>query len=136
MIKTLKHKRYPEFRNYEIVTNGLKIEFKTHESYNEQIVKFEDIGFEEQITNYKPSSFLTGLYISIFINILLTLFLFLDDFKNLNSAVLSGVTGAITVAMSIWARQLFKFEKIKLIKEQVNLSFGILKSIKLKLIHL
>src|SRR5688572_31826698 len=123
MTKTLKHKRYPEFRNYEIVSNGLKIEFKTNDSYNEQVVKFEEIGFEEQITQFKPSPIASGLFISVFFNILFGLIFLLENFENLNSGVLSGITGAIIVGMAVWGRQLFKFEKVKYIKGQINLSF-------------
>lgn len=120
---TLKLKKWPEYRNYSIITEGLKIEFKTNESYNQQIIKFEDIGFEEQLTQFRPSPTTSGLFISVFFNILLLLILFIDNFKTLNSSNIIGLISGIVAGMSAWSRHLFKFEKVKFIKGNVTLSF-------------
>lgn len=123
MTKGMRHKRFFEFRHYEIVPTGVKIEFKTHSSYNEQIVKFEDLGFDETITRNQPSSLVVGLFLSVFVNVLLVLILFMDKLQNLGPSVSNSVSIGVTVGMSMWAGQLFKFEKLKLITGQVALPF-------------
>lgn len=125
MRKSLKHKKYPQFKNYEIISNGVKMEIRTNEFYNEHIVKFEDIGFEEQITRYKPSVVSVGLFISVLLNILFIMVFILESIntENLNSGILLAVSTGIIVGLSSWGRSLFRFEKLKFLKGEVNLSF-------------
>lgn len=125
MRKSLKHKKYPQFKNYEIISNGVKMEIRTNEFYNEHIVKFEDIGFEEQITRYKPSVVSVGLFISVLLNILFIMVFIIESIntENLNSGILLAVSTGIIVGLSSWGRSLFRFEKLKFLKGEVNLSF-------------
>lgn len=121
----LKHKKYPQFRNYEIISNGVKMEIKTNEFYNEHVVKFEDIGFEEQITRYKPSFVSVGLFMSVVLNIIFLMIFILDsiDTGKLNTGILMAVSMGIIIGISAWGRSLFRFEKLKFLKGEVNLSF-------------
>ena len=101
------------------------MEIKTNEFYNEHVVKFEDIGFEEQITRYKPSVVSVGLFISVLLNILFIMVFILDSVntENINSGILLAVSTGIIVGLSAWGRSLFRFEKLKFLKGEANLSF-------------
>jgi hypothetical protein len=122
-IGLLNQKKWPEFRNYQITSKGLQIEIKTNESYNKQILKFEELGFDEHIVNYQPSAIASGLFISIFFNVILVALLFSDQFNNINPSILTGISTGSAIAMGFWGRQLFRFEKLKFIKGEVNISF-------------
>src|SRR5690606_41542871 len=112
MRKSLKHKKYPQFKNYEIISNGVKMEIRTNEFYNEHIGKFEDIGFEEQITRYKPSVVSVGLFISVLLNILFIMVFIIEsiDTENLISGILLAVSTGSMVGLSAWGRSLLRFE--------------------------
>jgi hypothetical protein len=123
MASTLELKRWPEFRNYEILPEGLRIEFKAGGSYSQQTVKFEDIGFEIQLLRYKPSVVAISLFVSIAINILLVILLLEKFFPDLNQSLITGLIISTTVIMLLWARRLFKFDKEKFLLGVFNIPF-------------
>ncbi len=62
-------KKWFGYQRFEIVPNGLKVTVKTVQSFQELVVKFEDLGFEEQILKFQPSYLITILYFSLIFNI-------------------------------------------------------------------
>jgi hypothetical protein len=123
MESTLELKRWPEFRNYSILPEGLRIEFKAGGSYSQQTVKFEDIGFEVQLLRYKPSVIAIALFISVALNISFLIGFFLSKAPVLNDNFLTGIIMVSIVFMSVWARMLFKFDKEKFLLGVINIPF-------------
>nr|MBK9653683.1 hypothetical protein [Bacteroidota bacterium] len=84
-MKSFKQKKSNHFRNFEILDDGVKYEYKIEEGYFSQILKFETIGFDEQITDKKPSPIFVGLVLSIFFNVILFFIAFGNKFIDMDS---------------------------------------------------
>ncbi len=119
----LRLKKWPEYRNYKILDEGLNLEYRTTDSFNQQTVKFEDVDFDVQLVQYKPSSVVSFLFISVFFNII-SLFVFLIKvLKDDASWLIQGLSVGVTIVFSALGIKLFKFEKIKYIKGNLQISF-------------
>ena len=79
-MKSYKQKKWNHFRNFELLDEGVKYEYKVEEGYFSQTLKFETIGFDEQISDKKPSSVKVGLVLSILFNIILFFLAFGNKF--------------------------------------------------------
>ena len=115
-------KTWPEYRTFEIVSDGVKVEYKTEDSYSSQLVNFEDIGFDEVIVNYKPTPLFYLLFISVFFNIILLLINFQRDYKIDPSAVMAVILPLFIIG-SYWIKKRYKFKKIKFLKGKINIAF-------------
>jgi hypothetical protein len=131
MKKELKQKIFGEYRNYEIVPEGLKFETRTLGVYSQHTIKFETIGFDEHLVDYRLSKIIVALVVSVFLNFFFFLYLVIMAFPGAGTAAMCiGVSGfsvvlfifAITYAILV-AKNGFKVQKTKFIKGQVNIMF-------------
>lgn len=120
-MNNLKQKQWPEFKNFTIEQNGLRLETRQEDQFINVLIDFEQIGSKEIIVNQKANSYGVIAFISVFINIIFGIVLIVDKIEN--SGILSGISGGLTVGFSLWARQLFKFSKQKVIQGQNSISF-------------
>lgn len=120
MNESLRQKRGREFRNYEIVPAGLKIEFKEDDSYIQQIIKFENIGFDEVITKKQPSPFGIMLFFSVLFNIF---FIAVEFYKEIGQSALSAVSIGSVVLLSVWGNELFSIKKVKILTGNATITF-------------
>lgn len=119
--KKLIQKKGRDFRNYEILEDGVLFEYKNEGNYLKYKIPFDDIEFNEIINNKKPNRNEIILFASVIINISLFLFILMDNqiTQPLLSAILFGMLGSI----SLWASKIFKKESIKFLEGKQNLSF-------------
>jgi len=123
--KKLIQKKGRDFRNYEILEDGVLFEYKNEGNYLKYKIPFDDIEFNEIINNKKPNRNEVILFASVIINISLFLFILMDNqiTQPLLSAILFGMLGSI----SLWASKILKKESIKFLEGKQNLSFFLLK---------
>jgi len=119
--KKLIQKKGRDFRNYEILEDGVLFEYKNEGNYLKYKIPFDDIEFNEIINNKKPNRNEIILFGSVIINISLFLFILMDNqiTKPVLSAILFGMLGSI----SLWASKILKKESIKFLEGKQNLSF-------------
>ncbi|MCB0381197.1 MAG: hypothetical protein KDD24_08065 [Flavobacteriales bacterium] len=119
--KKLIQKKGRDFRNYEILEDGVLFEYKNEGNYLKYKIPFDDIEFNEIINNKKPNRNEVILFASVIINISLFLFILMDNqiTQPLLSAILFGMLGSI----SLWASKILKKESIKFLEGKQNLSF-------------
>lgn len=110
-------------RNFELKSDGVEIDFKTNDGIFIQTVKFEDIEFEEQIYEKKPSAIKIGLAVSVVVNIILFILFIGDKFMDLNSPMNYQTMITIPVVLSIFGKFYLKTEKLKYLVGKKNLSF-------------
>lgn len=102
--KKLIQKKGRDFRNYEILEDGVLFEYKNEGNYLKYKIPFDDIEFNEIINNKKPNRNEVILFASVIINISLFLFILMDNqiTQPLLSAILFGMLGSI----SLWASKI------------------------------
>ena len=118
-------KRGKEIRGYKIKPDGLDTEIKSNGVYQSFKISFEDIEFNEIITIRKPQPVEVGLFISVFINLILILLTFSDWLIKVsgNETITSVLGFAILSGLSVWMINLFKRSKEKILKGAQNLFF-------------
>jgi len=120
-MEELVQKKSRLYRKYYLLPDGVKFEFKIEEGYYVQTIKFEEIGFDEQIHDRSRTSIEMGLGLSIMINIILLIVIFGN--KRLNEPMSYSTIIGIPVSMSIFFLFFFKRNVLKFIVGNKNLSF-------------
>jgi hypothetical protein len=120
MHETLRQKRGRDFRNYEIVPTGLKVEFREDNDYTQQVIKFEIINFDEVITRKKPSPLGVMLFFSLLVNVFL---LAAQFYQEVGSGALSVVSTGSVVLLSILGNEIFAVRKAKLLTGNATIPF-------------
>lgn len=123
MGEVLKQKRWPEYKIFEIVEDGIKLEVRTNEFYNMQTIKFEKIGFEEQVKRLSPTGLSVALFISFLFNICFAGAYIGRLLESTSKIAQGGISAGLIVGLSVFAYQIFKFNKEKFIIGEVALSF-------------
>jgi hypothetical protein len=109
----IEQKKWPYYRKYEIKSDRLEIDFKTDNGTFTQTAWFEEIEFEVQIENKKPSPIKTGLAVSIIFNVMLLILYLGDRFIDLNSPMNFQTMIAIPIAFLVFVKTYFRVEKLK-----------------------
>lgn len=122
-MKTYKQKKFNHFRNFEILAEGVKLEYKIEEGYFSQTLKFETIGFDEQINDKKPSPVKIGLVLSLFFNFILFLLVFGNKFIDMNAPISPTILLIIAIVPVVIFKSSFKREHLKFIIGHKNLCF-------------
>ncbi|MGC1242421.1 MAG: hypothetical protein WA874_12580 [Chryseosolibacter sp.] len=119
----IEQKRGRQLRKYHILEDQVKAEIKTDNSYQSFAFKFDDIEFDEMVVDRKPNPVEIGLFISIFFNIIFTVLLISDWAKKMQigTVAISSVLMGVVSGMSIWAYNLFRFEREKILKGTQNI---------------
>jgi hypothetical protein len=120
---TIEQKRGRQLRKYQILDDEVKAELKTDSTYQSFSFKFDDIEFNEMVVDTKPNPVEIGLFLSVMFNLIFAVILVSDWAEKmqigtvaLSSTLMGGVSG-----MSIWAYNLFKFEREKILKGTQNI---------------
>lgn len=119
----LEQKKWPYYRKYEIKPDRVEIDFKTDNGSFSQTAWFEEIEFEVQIEDKKPSPIKTGLAVSVMFNVILSLLYFGDRFIDMNAPMNFPTMIAIPICMIVFGKLYFKTEKLKFLLGKKNLSF-------------
>lgn len=116
-------KRGRQLRKYHILDDQVKAEIKTDNSYQSFAFKFDDIEFNEMVVDRKPNPVEIGLFISIFVNILFLIILISDwaSKMQIGTVAISSASMGVVGGMSIWAYNLFRFEREKILKGAQNI---------------
>lgn len=122
-LKQIFQKKGKEIRKYEISENGLETEITTKGQFQAFTILFEDIEFNEMVVSKKPNPAEVALFISVFVNLMLIVFLLYQNISFIDEAVLSGMSMGVIGGLSVWSIQLFKKEKEKILKGSQNLFF-------------
>lgn len=117
----LRQKQWPEFKNFSIEQNGLRLETRQDDQFINTLIEFDQIGNKEIIINQKANPYGVIAFISVFLNIIFALGIVVEKIED--SGILSGISGGLIVGFSLWARQLFKFSKQKIIQGQYSIPF-------------
>ncbi len=122
----LKQKIGKDYRYFEIIENGVLVEYKHQGDYSKYEIEFENIDFAEIVVNKKANKMEVFLLVSIIINICFFILFLLDQVneEKLSSTIINGVAMGSIGAISVWAAKLFKREYIKHIKGNSTLSFS------------
>mgnify|MGYP006377945705 FL=1 len=118
-----KQKKWNHFRNFELLDEGVKYEYKVEEGYFSQTLKFETIGFDEQISDKKPSSVKVGLVLSILFNIILFFLAFGNKFIDMDSPMSPTILLILAIVPLIIFKSSLQREHLKFIVGQQNLCF-------------
>ncbi len=122
-MKTYKQKKWNQFRNFEILDEGVKYEYKIEEGYYAQTLKFETIGFDEQISDKKPSPVMLGLVLSIIFNIILFFLAYGNKFIDMNAPMSPSAFLIIAIVPLIIFKTSLKRQHLKFIVGNKNLCF-------------
>ncbi|MCP9762835.1 hypothetical protein [Lacihabitans soyangensis] len=122
-MKQLKQKNWSEKRNFDILSDGLKVEINTNESFNEEKISFDDIGFDEIVIKHTPSIILVGFYISVLLNIFLAIIIYSYNFPLKDAFFLKPILILFFSIAFFWGYKIFKFEKTKTIRGNFDITF-------------
>jgi hypothetical protein len=117
----LKQKHWPEFKNFKIEKNGLRLETRQEDQFVNTLIDFDQIGNKEVIVNKKANPYGILAFASIFVNVMILIGYAATSISS--SGILSGIGAGLTIGFSLWARQLFKFSKEKVLQGQQSISF-------------
>ena len=119
----IEQKRGRQLRKYHILDDQVKAEIKTDTSYQSFAFKFDDIEFDEMVVDRKPNPVEIGLFISIFFNIIFTIVLISDWAikMQIGTVAISSVLMGALSGMTLWAYNLFRFEREKILKGTQNI---------------
>jgi len=120
-MKTLQQKHWPEFKNYRIEENGLRLDCREQDQLLNMLVEFDQIGNQEIVLNKKAHPYGTLAFIAVTFNILFIIYLLAGTLET--PGLLSGVAGGLVVGISLWARHLFHFSREKVIQGPQPVSF-------------
>lgn len=121
MGKTIHQTFRANFKKYEITEKGLALESKNSNDYIAYTVEYEDLGFDEIVRKFVPSRFEYAIFFSVLLNLVL-IAVFLYPYVSLKwlQVILVAIAAC---AVFIWAKNLFKFRKIKILEGDQNISF-------------
>jgi len=119
----IEQKKGRQLRKYHILDDQVKAELKTDSSYQSFAIKFDDIEFNEMVIDRKPNPVEIGLFMSIFFNILFAIILISDWAikMQIGTVAISSVLMGVVSGMSVWAYNLFRFEREKILKGTQNI---------------
>ncbi len=122
-LRQIFQKKGKETRKYTISDIGLETEITNNGQFQASTVQFEEIEFNEMLVRRSPNPAEVGLFISVFVNLLLIVFLLYQNISFIDDKILSGMTMGVIGGLSVWSFQLFKKEKEKILKGPQNLFF-------------
>ena len=102
---------WSEKRNFQILSDGLKVETKTNESFIEEKILFDDIGFDEIVTKHEPSIILVGFYISVLVNFFLAIIIYSYNLPLKDAFFLKPILILFLLITIFWGYKIFKFVK-------------------------
>ncbi|MEN0048675.1 MAG: hypothetical protein AAF806_16555 [Bacteroidota bacterium] len=121
MRKTIHQTFRGNFKKYEITEKGLALESKNSNDYIAYTIEYEDLGFDEIVRKFVPSRFEYAIFFSIFLNLVLIGVLL---YPYITLKWLQFIFVAISACVFfLWAKNLFKFRKIKILEGDQNISF-------------
>ncbi len=122
-LKQIFQKKGKEIRKYMISETGLETEITSKGQFQAFNIQFEDIEFNEIVVSKSPNPTEVGLFISVFVNLLLIVFLLYQSVSFIDETVLSGMAMGVIGGLSVWSFQLFRKEKEKILKGNQSLFF-------------
>ncbi|MEM8527619.1 MAG: hypothetical protein AAGG68_23455 [Bacteroidota bacterium] len=121
MGKTIRQTFRGNFKKYEITEKGLALESKNSNDYIAYNIEYEDLGFDEIVRKFVPSRFEYAIFFSILLNLIL-IGVLLHPYITLKWLQFILVIIAAGLVF-VWAKNLFKFRKIKILEGDQNISF-------------
>ncbi len=120
---TIEQKRGRQLRKYQILDDEVKAELKTDSTYQSFSFKFDDIEFNEMVVDTKPNPVEIGLFLSVMFNLIFAVILVSDwaEKMQIGTVAVSSTLMGVVSGMSIWAYNLFKFEREKILKGTQNI---------------
>jgi hypothetical protein len=120
---TIEQKRGRQLRKYQILDDEVKAELKTDSTYQSFSFKFDDIEFNEMVVDTKPNPVEIGLFLSVMFNLIFAVILVSDwaEKMQIGTVAVSSTLMGVMSGMSIWAYNLFKFEREKILKGTQNI---------------
>lgn len=121
MTKTIHQTFRGNFKKYEITEKGLALESKNSNDYIAYNIEYEDLGFDEIVRKFVPSRFEYAIFFSVLLNLILIGVLL---YPYISLKWLQFILVLIATALVfVWAKNLFKFRKIKILEGDQNISF-------------
>ena len=120
---TIEQKRGRQLRKYQILDDDIKAELKTDSTYQSFSFKFDDIEFNEMVVDTKPNPVEVGLFVSVLFNLIFTVILVSDwaAKMQIGTVAVSSILIGVVSGMGIWAYNLFRFEREKILKGTQNI---------------
>ncbi len=119
----LTQNHWSEKRNFQILSDGLRVETKTNETFIDEKISFDDIAFDEIITKHEPSIILIGFYASVLLNFFLAIIIYSYNLPLKDAFFLKPILILFLLVTLFWGYKIFKFEKIKTIRGEKYISF-------------
>jgi hypothetical protein len=102
---TIEQRKGRQLRKYEILDDEVKAEVKTDTTYQSYNVKFDEIDFNEIVTDRKPNPAEIGFFISVMFNLILVAILVTNwaEKMQIGTVAISSILTGIVSGMSVWA---------------------------------